>query len=179
MVYTGRYDSPLGEITLACDGEAIVGLWFSGQRHYGSGLPDEAEMREHPLLTEARRWLDVYFSGREPGFLPPLRCDVTPFRRRVCEIMLTIPYGQTMRYGEIAALLAREAGIEKMSAQAVGGAVGHNPISIMIPCHRVVGANGDLTGYGGGLDRKLALLTLEGADMSGFFLPRPARRRDK
>ncbi len=171
MVYTSQYSSPLGVITLACDGEAIVGLWFDGQRYDGDILPDEVEEREQPLLAEARRWLDIYFSGREPDFLPPLRYGSTPFRKRVCEIMLTIPYGNTLRYGDIAAMLARESGLAKMSAQAVGGAVGHNPISLMIPCHRVVGANGNLTGYGGGLDRKRALLALEGVDMSGFFDP--------
>lgn len=171
MVYTSQYSSPLGVITLTCDEEAIVGLWFSGQRYDGDISPDEAEEREQPLLAEARRWLDIYFSGREPDFLPPLHYGSTPFRKRVCEIMLTIPYGQTLRYGDIAAMLARESGLAKMSAQAVGGAVGHNPISLMIPCHRVVGANGNLTGYGGGLDRKRALLALEGVDMSGFFDP--------
>ena len=172
MVYTHPYASPLGGITLACDGAAIVGLWFDGQRHFGNVLPVEAEPGEHPLFAEAGRWLDIYFSGREPDFLPPLRYDSTPFRKAVCNIMLTIPYGQTMTYGEIAARIAEEKGIEKMSAQAVGGAVGHNPISLMIPCHRVVGTGGSLTGYGGGIERKVKLLELEGTDMTRLFVPK-------
>ena len=112
------------------------------------------------------------FPDAEPDFLPPLRYDSTPFRKAVCDIMLTIPYGKTMTYGEIAAMIAKQKGIERMSAQAVGGAVGHNPISLMIPCHRVVGTNGSLTGYGGGMERKVKLLELEQTDMSGFFVPK-------
>lgn len=139
MVYTTEYASPLGPITLACDGEAIIGLWFNGQRYFGNILPEQTEKKEHPLFADAKRWLDVYFSGREPDFLPPLRYDSTPFRRLICEIMLTIPYGKTMTYGQIAAEAAKRLGAEKMSAQAVGGRGRHNPISLMIPCHRVVG----------------------------------------
>ena len=171
MVYTSEYSSPLGTITLACDEQAIIGLWFNGQRHYASILPKETQQCEHPLFEQAQRWLDIYFSGQEPGFLPPLRYDSTPFRKAVCDIMLTIPYGNTMTYGEIAAIIARQQGKAKMSAQAVGGAVGHNPISLMIPCHRVVGTNGSLTGYGGGIDRKIKLLELERTDMTHFFVP--------
>ena len=172
MVYTTEYPSPLGTITLACDGEAILGLWFNGQRYFGNILPEQTERKEHPLFADAKRWLDLYFSGREPDFLPPLRYDSTPFRKRVCDIMLAIPYGKTMTYGEIAAEVARQQGMEKMSAQAVGGAVGHNPISLMIPCHRVVGTNGSLTGYGGGVWRKERLLKLERVDMQGLFIPK-------
>ena len=161
MVYTAEYASPLGTITLACDGEAITGLWFNGQKHFGYNLPRETLRREHPLFAKARCWLDIYFSGREPESLPPLRYDSTPFRKLVCDIMLTIPYGETMIYGEIAAEAARRQGVKTMSAQAVGGAVSHNPISLMIPCHRVVGAGGSLTGYAGGIDRKVSLLALE------------------
>lgn len=171
-IYTSEYISPLGSITLACDEEAIIGLWFNGQRHFGNILPEHTVKREYPLFDEARRWLDVYFSGREPDFLPALRYDSTPFRKAVCDIMLTIPYGKTMTYGEIAIQIAEKNEIEKMSAQAIGGAVGHNPISLMIPCHRVVGANGSLTGYGGGIGRKEKLLSLEGADMRGLFIPK-------
>ena len=171
MVYTCETASPLGTITLACDADAIIGLWFNGQKHFGNILPEQAEQKELPPLRDAKRWLDIYFSGREPDFTPPLRYDSTPFRRTVCEIMLTIPYGKTMTYGEIAAEVARRRGIDRMSAQAVGGAVGHNPISLMIPCHRVVGTNGSLTGYGGGIQRKLWLLELERVDMSCFFVP--------
>mgnify|MGYP004584479887 FL=1 len=172
MVYTTEYASPLGPIMLACDEDAIIGLWFNGQRYFGNILPEQTEQKEQPLFADATRWLDVYFSGRAPDFLPPLRYDSTPFRKTVCEIMLTIPYGRTMTYGEIAAEIARQQGLEKMSAQAVGGAVGHNPISLMIPCHRVVGTNGSLTGYGGGIARKVKLLELEHADMHGLFVPK-------
>ncbi len=172
MVYTNQYQSPLGGITLACDEDAIIGLWFCNQKYFGSVLPENAEAKNHPLLKEALRWLDIYFSGREPDFLPPLRYDSTPFRKTVCDIMLTIPYGQTMTYGEIASIIAGNRGIGKMSAQAVGGAVGHNPISLMIPCHRVVGTNGSLTGYGGGIERKVQLLKLEQVNMSGLFIPK-------
>ena len=172
MVYTTEYASPLGPITLSCDEDAIIGSWFNGQRYFGNILPEQTEQKEQPLFADAKRWLDVYFSGRAPDFLPPLRYNSTPFRKTVCEIMLTIPYGRTMTYGEIAAEIARQQGLEKMSAQAVGGAVGHNPISLMIPCHRVVGTNGSLTGYGGGIARKVKLLELERADMHGLFVPK-------
>ncbi len=172
MVYTMQYASPLGTITLACDEAAVIGLWFNGQKYFGNILPERLEEKEHPLLHAARRWLDVYFSGHAPDFTPPLRYDSTPFRKRVCDIMLTIPYGKTMTYGEIAAEAARRQGLSGMSAQAVGGAVGHNPISLMIPCHRVVGTNGSLTGYAGGVWRKVKLLELERADMTHFFVPK-------
>lgn len=172
MVFTGEYHSPLGTITLACQEDALIGLWFNGQRYFGSGLPGETVQEETPLLRQARQWLDIYFSGREPAFLPPLRYASTPFRTQVWDILLTIPYGKTMTYGQIAAEIARQTGRIKLSAQAVGGAVGHNPISLMIPCHRVVGANGSLTGYGGGIHRKVQLLELEQVDMQGLFLPK-------
>ncbi len=172
MICTAQYDSPLGLITLACDETAIIGLWFNGQKYFGNALPERTVQREHPLLYDAGRWLDIYFSGREPDFMPPLRYDSTPFRKQVCDIMLTIPYGRTMTYGEIAAEAARRQGRSGMSAQAVGGAVGHNPISLMIPCHRVVGTSGSLTGYAGGVARKVKLLELEHADMHRFFVPK-------
>lgn len=177
MIHTTRYSSPLGPITIACDETAIIGLWFDGQQYYGSILPQETvcveTMQEAPpLLRQAQEWLDVYFSGREPDFLPPLRYGNTPFRRRVSNILLTIPYGQTMTYGAIAAEVMQQTGTARMSAQAVGGAVGHNPIAIMIPCHRVIGANGDLTGYAGGIERKVQLLELEHVDMCGLSMPR-------
>ncbi len=165
MIYTSKYLSSLGTITIACDEDAIIGLWFDGQRHFGYTLTGEIETKSHPLLEEAGRWLDVYFSGQKPDFLPPLRYGSTRFRKLVCDIMLTIPYGKTMAYGEIAAVAAQKLGISKMSAQAVGGAVGHNPISLMIPCHRVMGANGNLTGYAGGINLKARLLELENADI--------------
>ena len=172
MIYTSEYTSPLGIITLACDDEAILGLWSNGQRYFGNILPKQTVEKEHRLFAQARQWLDIYFSGRKPDFLPPLRYDSTPFRKVVCDIMLTIPYGKTMTYGEIAARIAEQKGILRMSAQAVGGAVGHNPISLMIPCHRVIGTGGSLTGYGGGVVRKEKLLELEGTDMRGLFIPK-------
>ena len=156
MDYTAHYDSPLGGITLASNGSALTGLWFDGQKHYGSALASQYEERtDLPTFDATLRWLDIYFSGRNPDFNPPLLLRGTTFQQRVWETLLTIPYGETVTYGE----LARRLGVR--SAQAVGGAVGHNPISIIVPCHRVVGANGALTGYAGGLDRKRALLQLE------------------
>ena len=172
MIFTAEYPSPLGTIILACDETAVVGLWFAGQKHAGTLPPDGTRREMTPLLEQAERWLDCYFSGREPDHLPPLRCGGTPFRKRVCDIMLTIPYGKTMTYGAIAAEIARQTGCGRMSAQAVGGAVGHNPIALMIPCHRVVGTDGSLTGYSGGIERKLWLLELEHADRTGLFVPK-------
>ncbi len=169
MTYTARYHSPLGEIILACDDEAITGLWFSGQRYFDNTFLRDAKKENHPLLDEAKHWLDIYFSGHEPDFLLPLKYDATEFRKMVWNILRTIPYGRTITYGEIAAIIKSQTGGGKMSAQAVGGAVGHNPISIIIPCHRVVGSDGGLTGYAGGINRKIKLLELEGAYMSKLF----------
>ena len=128
--------------------------------------------QETPVLAEAKRWLDIYFTAKEPDFLPPLHPTGSEFRKAVWEILLQLPYGQTTTYGEIARQLAKKQGLARMSAQAVGGAVGHNEISIIIPCHRVVGTNGSLTGYAGGIHKKEQLLELERADMSRFFLPK-------
>ena len=172
MLFIQHYDSPLGGVLLAADNAGLTGLWFNGAKYFAANLPEAREEKRTPILDETARWLDIYFSGKEPGFLPPLRYDTTPFRKRICDIMLTIPYGKTMTYGEIAAEAAHQQGLAKMSAQAVGGAVGNNPISLMIPCHRVVGTNGSLTGYGGGIQRKKALLELERVDMHGLFAPK-------
>lgn len=176
MIYTLKYSAPPGDIVVACDGRALTGLWFEGQKYFGDTLPEhyeEKEAGELSVLSEAKRWLDIYFSGRDPGFTPQLALDqMTEFRRQVCEIMLDIPFGETMTYGQIAERVAQMRGLSSMSSQAVGGAVGHNPVSLIIPCHRVVGTNGSLTGYAGGLDKKIALLRLEGADMSGLFVPK-------
>ena len=165
MEYTAHYDSPLGGITLSSDGEALLGLWFDGQKLFASTLAPDHEARALPVFDLAKRWLEVYFSGRAPGFTPPLRMVSTAFRRAVWNILLAIPFGRTMTYGEVAAELARREGLPRMSAQAVGGAVGHNPISLIVPCHRVIGADGSLTGYAGGLERKRRLLALEGAEL--------------
>lgn len=172
MGYTCTYKSELGEILLAADEIGLTGLWFTGQKYFASTLSDEHISRETPVLSEAKEWLDVYFSGKEPAFTPPLHPAGSEFRQAVWQILLQIPYGQTTTYGEIARQLADVKRTPGMSAQAVGGAVGHNAISIIIPCHRVVGSNGSLTGYAGGMDKKVALLKLEHTDMSHFFIPK-------
>ena len=161
MDFTHRFNSPLGGITLASDGEALTGLWFDGQKYFAASLEKEHEEKSLPVFDLADEWLDLYFSGSDPGFLPPLLMRTTEFRKTVWEILLTIPYGKTMTYGEIADRIAAGRGLSRMSAQAVGGAVAHNAISLMIPCHRVVGADGSLTGYAGGLEKKIRLLELE------------------
>ena len=172
MTFIQHYDSPLGGILLAADAVGLTGLWFDGQKYFARGLSSEREERELPVLLEAKRWLDIYFTGKEPEFLPPLHPNGSAFRRSVWEILLQIPYGRTTTYGEIARRLAEKQKLPRMSAQAVGGALGHNEISIIIPCHRVVGTNGSLTGYAGGVDKKVKLLELEHADMTGFFVPK-------
>ena len=166
-----HYESPLGGVLLAADEIGLTGLWFDGQKYFARGLPADRVERETPALLEAKRWLDIYFSGKEPDFTPPLHPIGSAFRQSVWEILLQIPYGKTTTYGEIASKLAEKMGIPRMSAQAVGGAVGRNPICIIVPCHRVVGSNGSLTGYGGGIKNKTALLKLENNDMSKFFVP--------
>lgn len=174
MIYKTHYDSPLGGMLLSADDKGLTGLWFDGQKYFAYGLEEleACEEQENSILTEAKRWLDIYFSGKEPDFDLPISLSGTDFQKKVWGILCTIPYGKTMTYGQIAAQLAAEQGAAHMSAQAVGGAVGHNSLSIIVPCHRVVGANGSLTGYAGGIDRKIELLTLEGVDMSRFFVPK-------
>lgn len=172
MTYIQHYSSPLGGILLAADEIGLTGSWFDGEKYFADNLPAEHAERQTPILAEAARWLDIYFTGKEPGFTPPLHPIGSAFRQSVWEILLQIPYGRTTTYGEIARQLAEKQGLEKMSAQAVGGAVGHNEISVIIPCHRVVGTSGSLTGYAGGIDKKVKLLELERADMRGFFIPK-------
>ena len=172
MVSICHYESPLGGVLLAADEIGLTGLWFDGQKSFARGLPADRVERETPALLEAKRWLDIYFSGKEPDFTPPLHPIGSAFRQSVWEILLQIPYGKTTTYGEIARQLSEKMGLSRMSAQAVGGAVGHNEISIIIPCHRVVGTNGSLTGYAGGIDKKGKLLELEQTDMTGFFVPK-------
>lgn len=171
MIYTQHYDSPLGGILLAADETGLTGLWFDGEKYYADNLAAEHEARDTQALGAVKRWLDVYFAGKEPDFLPPLHPIGSAFRQEVWQLLLEIPYGQTTTYGALARRLAERRGLRHMSAQAVGGAVGHNEISILIPCHRVVGTSGSLTGYAGGIDKKLSLLRLEQADLSGFFVP--------
>jgi len=162
MLYTSHYASPLGGMTLVSDGTALVGLYFDGQKYAAEGLDATHTQKNLPVFEEARRWLDVYFSGRKPDFTPPTAPAGTAFQQSVWEILRTIPYGETTTYGAIARRIEQNTGC-RMSAQAVGGAIGHNPVSLIIPCHRVVGTNGSLTGYAGGLDKKERLLRWEGA----------------
>ena len=167
MTYTAHYDSPLGGITLASDGHALTGLWFDGQKHFAATLTNESsEDSDLPVFEHTKKWLDLYFSGECPDFTPLLAPKGTTFQQEVWRLLLAIPYGKTVTYGEIVKHLVEtfhETSLPKqhMSAQAIGGAVGHNPISLIIPCHRVIGANGSLTGYAGGLERKKYLLELE------------------
>ena len=167
MHYTTFYESPLGRMLLAADDTGLTGLWFEGQKYFARCLDRENEEKELPVFAEAKRWLDIYFSGKEPDFTPPLHFIGTDFQKEVWEILCAIPYGQTMTYGAIADQLAKKRGLSRMSAQAVGGAVGHNNLSIIVPCHRVVGSDGSLTGYAGGIERKTFLLNLENAKISG------------
>ena len=166
--YTSVYSSELGDILLAADEIGLTGLWFFGQSYFADTLPAEQIAQETPILAQAREWLDEYFSGKKPDFTPTLHPIGSPFRQAVWKLLLQIPYGQTTTYGEIARQLEKLQNRPHMSAQAVGGAVGHNGISIIIPCHRVVGTKGSLTGYAGGLDKKMALLELEHANRKTY-----------
>lgn len=172
MQYTSKYHSPLGDILLAADGVGLTGLWFKGQKYFGLYLDEEHEEKELPVFDQAKKWLDVYFSGKEPKTKVPIHMTGTPFQNEVWKILYEIPYGKTMTYGEIAKKMAEKRGTKAMSAQAVGGAVARNEISIIVPCHRVVGATGSLTGYAGGINKKIALLKLEGAYKDTFFVPK-------
>ncbi len=165
-----RYRSPLGDMLMAADETGLTGLWFEGQRYFARGLDTDCEEKELPLLTRTSEWLDIYFSGREPDFRPPLHFLGTPFQNAVWELLCSIPYGQTATYGQIANILAERKSMKQMSAQAVGGAVGKNAIALLVPCHRVVGSSGKLTGYAGGLEKKRALLRLEAAGKSAVRL---------
>lgn len=174
MYYRTTYLSPVGTMTLACDGDHLVGLWLGGQKYYGGTISEEMiEKSGMPVFGAAQKWLDSYFAGERPAIselpLAPIGGD---FRRDVWDILCEIPYGGVITYGDIAKKLAVKMGKDRMSSQAVGGAVGHNPISIIIPCHRVVGSTGSLTGYAGGIQTKVKLLELEGADMSKLFVPK-------
>jgi methylated-DNA-[protein]-cysteine S-methyltransferase len=173
MYYSTTCPSPLGLITLACDGDNLVGLWLEGQKYHGgaiSGIMTEKD--DVPVFSIAKNWLDRYFAGEKPAIaelsLAPIGGE---FRQEVWHVLREIPYGEVITYGEIAKKIAAKMDRDNMSGQAVGGAVGHNPISIIIPCHRVVGANGSLTGYAGGVAAKRKLLELEGADLSSLFAP--------
>lgn len=158
MTYVHDYSSPVGKILLAANEKSLTGLWFYGAKYFAAGIESERTEVLTPVLEQTERWLDIYFSGHEPDFVPPLKLNGSAFRRSVWDELMKIPYGQTASYGEIARKLGTK------SAQAVGGAVGHNPISIIVPCHRVLGADGSMTGYAGGVDKKIRLLELEGAN---------------
>lgn len=174
MVYKTYYDSKIGIITLASDGENIIGLWMEGQKYYGGTVKEEmVEKSDLPIFLKAKEWLDRYFEGKKPSISElKLAPRGGTFRKMVWEILCEIPYGQVTTYGEIGKEVAKRMNKKTMSGQAVGGAVGHNPISIIIPCHRVVSSNGSLTGFAGGLTKKITLLELEKVDMSKLFIPK-------
>ena len=167
MYYVHYYSSPLGKITLSSDGTSITGLWFSGQKRYAAGLAKERTEKHLPIFIQAEKWLEIYFSGHNPCFVPSLKMKGTPFQKTVWQMLLGVPYGKTLSYGKIAETIAKQKGIAKMSAQAVGAAVAHNPVALIIPCHRVIGSDGSLTGYAAGIHRKIMLLKMEKA----FFNP--------
>ena len=171
MQYTTTYQSPMGRILLAADEIGLTGLWFEGAKFYAAGLDPECKEKETSSFASVQRWLDIYFSGQEPDFMPSIHMTGSPFQRAVWDILRQIPYGETTTYSKIAKEIAVQRGLSTMSAQAVGGAVGRNPISIMVPCHRVVGAKGSLTGYAGGIDKKEKLLALEGIDTRKCSIP--------
>ncbi len=181
MLYTTGHASPLGALTLAGDGERVVGLWIAGQKYDAATVHGGIEAQsDPPVFARAKKWLDAYFAGQNPAISElPLAPGGSGFRKAVWDILCEIPYGQCVTYGEIAKRTAARMKKKSMSGRAVGGAVGHNPISIIIPCHRVVGANGSLTGYAGGIDRKIKLLQLEGVDTSAFSIPGKGRLRGR
>lgn len=173
LFYSTTYQSPVGLLTLACDGENLAGLWMEGQKYFGNTIPERMTKKaDLQVLRAAKDWLDRYFAGEKPGISElPLRPIGGTFRQEVWNMLCAIPYGEVTTYGDIAKKMAAKMGRKTMSSQAVGGAVGHNPISIIIPCHRVVGSSGSLTGYAGGVEKKIMLLELEGVDMSHLFAP--------
>ena len=175
MSYVTRIETPLKPLLAASDGEAVVGLWFEGQSHFASTLGEEREPADDlPVFEALRSWLATYFEGRDPGPIPPCSPRGTAFRLAVWGELAKVPYGTTVTYGELGSRVARALGRDSWSARAIGGAVGHNPVSILLPCHRVIGADGSLVGYAGGVETKLALLSLEGVDVSRLRSPRGA-----
>lgn len=173
-MYITEYNSPLGRLSIAGDGESIIGIWIENQKYFGGKVDlDEAVMAPSlPVFKSTVRWLDIYFSGGKPDFMPPLFASGSEFQKSVWRILQETAYGEITTYGAIAKRLEVQTG-KRVSARAVGSAVGHNPISILIPCHRVVGADGSLTGYAGGIDKKLKLLSIEGVDVDGLYVSRP------
>lgn len=171
MQYVQHYSSPLGSILLAADEHGLTGLWFEGEKYFAHSLDRVHEEKSSACLRAAEKWLDLYFSGADPGPFEPLHMIGTEFQKEVWRILLAIPYGTTVTYGEIAERIAEKRGLDHMSAQAVGGAVGRNEISIIVPCHRVIGADGNLTGYAGGVMKKAALLKLEHSFADTMYIP--------
>lgn len=174
MVYISKYKSPVGNISIASKDNKLIGLWIEGQKYFLSSIKEDIKVDENlEILVKTKKWLDRYFNKEKPDIreldIAPIGSD---FRKNVWEKLIDIPYGKVITYNDIAKRIAKEKGIHKMSAQAVGGAVSHNPISIIIPCHRVVGTNGNLIGYAGGIEKKIYLLKHEGLDMKNLFLPR-------
>ncbi len=172
MHYTSVYQSPVGEILLAADDVGVVGIWFKDEKYFACCLDEENEPRETDIIKDVKRWLDIYFEGKEPTFTPPLHMIGTPFQIEVWNILREIPYGETTTYKDIARKMARNRGIERMSAQAVGTAVGKNSINLIVPCHRVIGTNNSLAGYAGGIDKKITFLKLEGSYKDEYFVPK-------
>lgn len=173
MIYTSNYKSPIGNLLIASKENKLVGLWIENQKYYLSNFKDKIiETENLEILVKTKKWLDRYFKGEKPD-ISELEINLigSEFRKSVWEILKNIPYGEVITYNDIAKELAKQKGIKKMSAQAVGGAVGHNPISIIIPCHRVVGSNGSLTGYAGGIKKKIYLLEHEKVNMDKLFVP--------
>lgn len=173
MIVYSEYNSDLGTLTLAADGNKLIGLWIEGQKYFLSTIEKAVTLDDsNTTIVKAKDWLDRYFRGERPSVSElKLAPSGSEFRRAVWKILCGIPYGEVITYGEIAKLIDRQNGLSSMSAQAVGNAVGHNPISIIIPCHRVVGTNGSLTGYAGGIDKKIYLLRHEGVDTDKFYDP--------
>lgn len=174
MTYKQRYKTPegLSDMIMNSDGEYLTGLWFKDSRDSSKHVID-CEEKGLEIFRKTSKWLDIYFQGKEPNFTPKYKINnITPFRQEVIDIMNSIEYGETLTYNDISKIIAKKRGIKRMSSQAVGGAVGWNPICIIIPCHRVVGTNGSLTGYGGGIKNKVELLKIEKIDMNQFFIPK-------
>lgn len=174
-MYTQVIEVPIGRMTMASDGESLVGLWLEGQKYFARTIEDACEERRMPVFARTEEWLAAYFSGENPPVDIPLAPRGSAFQQEVWGILRTIPYGEVLTYGDIARMIADRQGADRMAAQAVGGAVGHNPISIIIPCHRVVGRDGSLSGYAGGVSVKQRLLELEGVDRGDLFVPAKER----
>lgn len=180
MLYIHHYQSPLGGMTMSSNGQDLTGLWFDCQKQNNCTLKKEQEYTVNTtdyVIKETEKWLDTYFNGIAPNFMPPILLDGTEFQETVWDILISIPYGEIITYGEIADKIAKDRGLERMSAQAVGGAVSHNPVALIIPCHRVVGKNNNLTGYAGGIDKKIELLEIEGVDMTEMNVQKKGREK--